>query len=165
MTQLWGHSQKIHVWDWALLAQNGDLLYWLLPWTACNLFWSKPFLPSLSQSPFSYPALSFLELPPRYVACIQVLISGFAFKRTQSETSLILQWIRICLSMQETQEMLVWSLGWEDPLEMAIHSSIPAWKIPWIEELSRITVQEVTKSWAWLSTHTHTKQDTVYWNT
>ena len=32
--------------------------------------------------------------------------------------------------------MLVWSLGWEDPPEvgMAIHFSILAWRIPWIEE-------------------------------
>ena len=36
-------------------------------------------------------------------------------------------------TMQETQ---VLSLGWEDPLEkeMAAHSSILAWKIPWTEE-------------------------------
>ena len=29
-----------------------------------------------------------------------------------------------------------WSLGWEDPLEeeMATHSSILAWRIPWAEE-------------------------------
>ena len=35
--------------------------------------------------------------------------------------------------MQETQ---VPSLGWEDPLEqeMATHSSIFAWKIPWTQE-------------------------------
>ena len=35
--------------------------------------------------------------------------------------------------MQDTQ---VWSLGWEDPLEkeMATHSSIPAWRIPWTEK-------------------------------
>ena len=35
--------------------------------------------------------------------------------------------------MQETQ---VGSLGQEDPLEeeMATHSSLPAWKIPWTEE-------------------------------
>ena len=35
--------------------------------------------------------------------------------------------------MQETQ---VRSLGWEDPLkkEMATHSSILAWEIPWTEE-------------------------------
>ena len=34
------------------------------------------------------------------------------------------------------QETWVQSLGWEDPLEkeMAIHSSILAWRIPWIEE-------------------------------
>ena len=35
-------------------------------------------------------------------------------------------------ALQETQ---VRSLGWEDPLEdMATHSSILAWKIPWREE-------------------------------
>ena len=35
--------------------------------------------------------------------------------------------------MQETQ---VLSLGWEDPLEeeMAVHSGILAWRIPWTEE-------------------------------
>ena len=34
------------------------------------------------------------------------------------------------------QETWVQPLGWEDPLEkgMAKHSSILAWKIPWIEE-------------------------------
>ena len=41
----------------------------------------------------------------------------------------------ICLPVQEIQ---VQSLGWEDPLEegMATHSSILAWRIPWIEEPS-----------------------------
>ena len=34
------------------------------------------------------------------------------------------------------QETLVHFLGWEDPLEeeMATHSSILAWEIPWTEE-------------------------------
>ena len=34
------------------------------------------------------------------------------------------------------QETWVRSLGWEDPLEeeMATHSRIPVWKIPWTEE-------------------------------
>ena len=34
------------------------------------------------------------------------------------------------------QETWVRSLGWEDPLEkeMATHSGIPAWKIPWTQE-------------------------------
>ena len=36
------------------------------------------------------------------------------------------------------QEIQVQSLGWEDHLEkeMAIHSSILAWRIPWTEEYS-----------------------------
>ena len=35
-----------------------------------------------------------------------------------------------------TRETWVRSLGWEDPLkkEMATHSSILAWRIPWTEE-------------------------------
>ena len=37
-------------------------------------------------------------------------------------------------------ETLVQSLGWEDLLEkeMATHSSILAWKIPWTEELQSV---------------------------
>ena len=43
------------------------------------------------------------------------------------------QWLRICLSIQE---MWVQSLGQEDPLEeeMATHSIILAWEIPWTDE-------------------------------
>ena len=43
------------------------------------------------------------------------------------------QWFKICLPMQETR---VPSLGQKDPLEeeMATHSSIVAWVIPWTEE-------------------------------
>ena len=35
-------------------------------------------------------------------------------------------------AVQETQELWLWSLSREDPLEeeMATHSSIPAWKSP-----------------------------------
>ena len=42
--------------------------------------------------------------------------------------------------MQETQEMWAWSLGLEYPLEeeMATHSSIVAWKIPWTDECGRL---------------------------
>ena len=38
--------------------------------------------------------------------------------------------------MQEMQETQVGSLGQEDPLEkeMATHSSVLAWEIPWAEE-------------------------------
>ena len=38
--------------------------------------------------------------------------------------------------MQEIKERWVWSLGQEDPLEeeMATHSNILAWKLPWTED-------------------------------
>ena len=43
-------------------------------------------------------------------------------------------------AVQEMQEMWVRSLGWEDLLEreMATHSSILAWEIPWREEHGRL---------------------------
>ena len=47
--------------------------------------------------------------------------------------SLVAETVKICLPMQESW---VPSLGQEDPLEkeMAAHSSILAWRIPWTEE-------------------------------
>ena len=41
-------------------------------------------------------------------------------------------------------ETWVRSLGWEDPLEkeMATHSSILAWRIPWTEEPGRLQSME-----------------------
>ena len=52
---------------------------------------------------------------------------------TKAEASLVAQRLKHLPAMQETW---VQSLGWEDPLEkeMATHSSILAWKIPWLEE-------------------------------
>ena len=61
-------------------------------------------------------------------------------------------WLRLKLlpAMRETQ---VRSLGWEDPLEkeMATHSSILAWRIPWMEEPGRLQSmgsQRVGHYWA-----------------
>ena len=64
------------------------------------------------------------------------------------------QWSRTHLPMQETQEMQVWSLGPEDSMEeeMATHSSIPAWRIPWTEEPGRLQSKksDMTSNWAQL---------------
>ena len=51
--------------------------------------------------------------------------------------SLVAQMVKCLPAMQKTR---VQSLGREDPLEkeMATHSSILAWKIPWTEELGRL---------------------------
>ena len=49
----------------------------------------------------------------------------------------VAQWLRIRLPLQE---MRVQSLGQSDPLEeeMATHSSILAWRIPWTAEPGRL---------------------------
>ena len=46
------------------------------------------------------------------------------------------------------QEMRVWSLGWENPLEegMAAHSSVLAWRIPWTEKPGRS--QRIRHDWS-----------------
>ena len=66
--------------------------------------------------------------------------------------------------MQETQ---VQSLGPEDPLEeeMATHSSILAWEIPWDGEpgeLQSIGSQRVEYDWATEHVHTHQAYRLVY---
>ena len=57
---------------------------------------------------------------------------GKTLKGLSKGASLMSQMIKILPAMQETQ---VPSLGQEDPLEkeIAIHSSILAWRIPWTE--------------------------------
>ena len=56
------------------------------------------------------------------------------------------RWLKIHLPTQETQ---VQSLGQEDPLEkeMATHSSILAWRIPWTEDPGGLQFMGSQKSW------------------
>ena len=79
--------------------------------------------------------------------------------------------ILLQVPMQERQEIWVWSLGWEDPLEeeMATQSSIIAWKTPWTEEPGRLQSmgsQRVRHDWGHAhmqtdrQTHTHTHEGT-----
>ena len=60
---------------------------------------------------------------------------------------------KICLPVQEMQEMWIQSLGWEDPLEeeMSTQSIILAWRIPMTEEpngLQSMGLQRVRHDWA-----------------
>ena len=66
-----------------------------------------------------------------------------------AETSLVAQMVK---NLPAMQEIWVWFLGWEDPLEkgMATHFNILAWRIPdWGDQ--RATVHGVTKSQTQLS--------------
>ena len=55
------------------------------------------------------------------------------------------------------QDTWVRSLGWEDPLgeEIATHSSILAWEIPWAEEPTGYSLQRDLKELD-MTEHTHT---------
>ena len=83
-------------------------------------------------------------------------------------TSLVAQMVKRLPTMQETR---VQSLGWEDLLEkeMATHSSILAWKIPWTVEPGRLHSmgsQRVGHDWATsLSLHIQMKFDLFLWFT
>ena len=65
------------------------------------------------------------------------------------------------------QEMQVWSLGQENPLEegMATHSSILAWEIQWKEEpggYSPLGHKEPDKTEATVHAHTHWNTSCLY---
>ena len=61
----------------------------------------------------------------------------FSIRSYTMWTSLVAQTVKRLPTMRETW---VQSLGWEELLEkeMATHSSILAWKIPWMEKPGRL---------------------------
>ena len=68
---------------------------------------------------------------------------------------LVAQMVKHLPTMQETW---VQSLGWEDLLEkeMANHSSILAWKIPWMEEPGRLqSMGSQRVRYDWVTSHSH----------
>ena len=70
------------------------------------------------------------------------------------------QMVKNLPAVRETQ---VWFLGWDDPLEkdMATHSNILAWRIPWTEKpvgcIPRgLKESDMTEQLTHTHTHTHT---------
>ena len=72
--------------------------------------------------------------PPLLLSPKQPTQCGKKKKKKKASILLVAQTVKRLPTMRETR---VRSLGREDPLEkeMATHSSILAWKIPWTEEL------------------------------
>ena len=89
------------------------------PWTVAH---QAP--PSMALSRQEY--LSGLTFPPPGDLPDPATEPGYPMSPVLQVDSLLLSW-----------ETWVRSLGWEDPLEkeMATHSSILAWRIPWTEKL------------------------------
>ena len=104
--------------------------------SACNAG-GLGLIPGLERSPGErkgYPLqYSCLENPPG-----QRSLAGYS-PRGRKESDMT-ERLSIAHTLWETQQTQVWSLGHEDPLgvEMAVSSSILAWKIPWTEEPGRL---------------------------
>ena len=89
--------------------------------------------------PISYLLVSFIFVLPSH-----------SFYYHPNGASLVAQTVQRLPTMQETR---VWSLGWEDPpeKEIAAHSSILVWRIPWTEDpggLQSMGSQRVRHDWA-----------------
>ena len=81
---------------------------------------------------------------------VRIQAFHYAFTNTNTRTSLVAQTVKHLPTVQETW---IQSLGWEDLLEkdMATHSSILSWRIPWTEEpggLQSMGSQRVGHDWA-----------------
>ena len=69
-----------------------------------------------------------------------------------TKSSLVAQTVKNPPAIWETW---VQSLGWEDPLEKKIHSSILAWRIPWTEEPGRLQSMESQRVGQLSNQHCH----------
>ena len=108
----------------------------------------KPLLLALSFTPFLRPLLRIhpLRVSPQASSPLSQAFSVLTvpwntrnlqktLMLSRSRASLVAQLVKNLPVMQETW---VQSLGWDDPLEKgkAIHSSILAWKIPWLRVMT-----------------------------
>ena len=97
--------------------------------------------------------------------CICLVLKGncdpvcvCAYVWVSAGASPMAQWIKHMPAMQATQETLVPFLGSEDALEkgMTTHSSILAWRIPWIKEPGGLQSKGSQRAGHDCETHTHT---------
>ena len=85
------------------------------------------------------PTCSF-TLPVHPQSCFSDLLTAYSSKNLINCMTLILLLVfpggSVVKSLSAVQKTQVWSLSWEDPLEkeMATHSSILSWEIPWTDE-------------------------------
>ena len=117
------------------------------PWTTAHQAF-----PSITNSQSLLKRISIESVMPsnHLTLCSPLLLLPSVFPSINSCTFWLWIWvvwvpdINVCgfpgssevKNLHEMQETQVRSLGWEDPLEkeMAAHSSILAWEIPWTEE-------------------------------
>ena len=143
--------------------------------TVYSRIFNKSCYPGTSVFPTEFPNEFLCSTVPKQGAQIQSLsgtrshilqLSVLTPQLKTPQSSQMIQWQRICLPMQETEETWVQSLVWEEPLEkeMATRSSILVWKISRIEEhggLQSMGSQVLgTTQHPYTHKHTHIHRDT-----
>ena len=90
----------------------------------------------------AYSSQVYIEYSPEYIIGLSVFC--FKFVIFALYIMMLLRWASLVAQLVKNLpamwEIWVQSLGWEDRLEKgkATHSSILAWKIPWMEEPGRL---------------------------
>ena len=119
--------------------------------------WPLCYLTSWKAEVESINKYHFVETDPWWLRTL--LMTSLILKTVLSKVENYIYQMLLCALVAQSVkdppamwETWVWSLGWEDPLEkeMAIHSSIPAWEIPWTEEpggLQSMGLQRVGHDW------------------
>ena len=97
---------------------------WCISWSF--IIWNPSLFPFLM-------TWSMKTTLPGEIHMLKTDIKTYNWNSRWRALSLVAQMIKHLTAMWETQD---WFQGWEDPLEMqmSIHSSSLAWKIPWTEE-------------------------------
>ena len=121
-------------------SQSQGLGSWQSSLFSLTLSPASPFSSSLAACPLLSPSytqslthLFNFSVPGPGHRVVKHITRHSSTEPSPKKPSLVAQTAKDLPAIQETQ---VRSLSWEDPLkkEMAIHSSILAWRIPWTEE-------------------------------
>ena len=147
-------EQTVSLWNWGkkskwVCFQRADVQEFVCLSSPCLC----PFLPLNPCKSVIVSNMGLFWGSSREFADMRFSLNVLAF----GEDPQVAQGWRTHLPMQDTQEMQVRSLGWEDPLgeQMATHSSVLAWKIPRTEEPGGLQSTGSQKSQTCLSKDQH----------
>ena len=113
-----------------------------------GFFWWHDYESLTSSPPSFHPVLKVSRKNLQHILKNQLVFRGKNVKYTYYPGNKGFPDGSVVKNLSAMQETWVWSLGWENPLEkeMATHSSILPWEIPWTEEPGRLQSMELQRA-------------------
>ena len=145
IVSLYFHCFPIYL-PWSDGTRCHDLSFWMLSFTPTFSFSSFTFIKRLfSSSSLSAIRVVLFVYLRLLIFLLAILIPAIA----SSSLAFCMMYSAYAYHLPAMQETWVWFLGQEDPLEkqMATHSSILAWRIPWIKDPDRLQSTGSQKSY------------------